>query len=122
MDDRPVLVVEDNDLTRDALRRMLESAGYEVACAANGREALLYLLEGGRPACILLDLAMPVLDGREFRALQRAEPDGDIAGIPVILLSAGADLDRQAAELGAADRVSKPADFADLLRAIRSCA
>jgi CheY-like chemotaxis protein len=121
MDEKPILVVEDNDLTRDAVRRLLQGAGYRVVCAANGREALLYLLSGGRPAVILLDLNMPVMDGRQFRELQRAEPDGDVAGIPVILLSSGHDLVRQADSLGATECLAKPVEMNDLLRAIRTC-
>jgi CheY-like chemotaxis protein len=119
--DKPILVVEDESTTRQALKRLLETAGYEVVCAANGREALLYLLSGGRPAIILLDLNMPVLDGRQFRELQRAEADGDVSGIPVILLSSAADLPAQAAALQAADCVAKPVEFAHLLDVIRSC-
>jgi CheY-like chemotaxis protein len=119
MEDKPILVVEDNDLTREAMRRLLESHGYRVICKPNGREALLYLLQGGRPAVILLDLNMPVMDGRQFRELQRAESDGDVAGIPVIVLSSGRDLTEQAASLGATDCIAKPVEAGTLLRAIR---
>src|SRR5687767_15426651 len=63
---RSVLVVEDEASVRDVLRDVLVGHGYGVAVAGNGREALDYLARGGaRPALIILDVNLPVLDGRE---------------------------------------------------------
>jgi len=81
-----ILVVDDDPGQRAAVRFLLESAGYEVATASHGADALAQLRGGLRPALILLDLAMPVMDGAQFRAIQSADPQ--LAGIPVIILSA----------------------------------
>jgi CheY-like chemotaxis protein len=68
-----VLIVDDEEETRDMLAMLLEQAGYEVLTASNGREAL-EVLQTSRPAMILLDLQMPIMDGYEFRAAQRRDP------------------------------------------------
>lgn len=113
-----ILLVEDNDTARNTLANLLEAEGYRVACAGDGREALARLRGAGSPRVILLDLAMPVMDGREFRAVQRQSPS--MADIPVILLSGEEDLPHAAAFLDAADYFRKPIDFGGLLRAIGS--
>jgi CheY-like chemotaxis protein len=80
-----VLVVEDDPATRDLLRRLLESDGWTVAEAENGRAALAAL--GRRvPSLILLDLMMPVMDGCQFAAeLRKVDAWRDI---PVIVITA----------------------------------
>jgi CheY-like chemotaxis protein len=112
-----ILVVEDNAAARDALAALLEAEGYAVACAADGREALDHLRGPDRPCLILLDLAMPVMDGWEFLARQRRSPS--LAHIPVILVSAEGDLPRLATSLGVAGYFPKPVEADGLLRAIR---
>jgi CheY-like chemotaxis protein len=114
---KSVLVVEDRADTRDAMRALLEMAGYWVACAANGREALDYLYRAAPPGVILLDLKMPVMDGWQFREEQRRDPD--LAGIAVILTSSATDLPQVADSLGAAGYQPKPIDFDRLLEAIQ---
>jgi CheY-like chemotaxis protein len=69
-----VLVVDDDNDTRDALSELLERAGYTVATAANGAEALAFL-HAGRPELILLDVCMPEMDGATFRQYQRRNPE-----------------------------------------------
>jgi CheY-like chemotaxis protein len=115
--DRYILVVEDDDRVRDALRALLMAAGYCVACAGNGREALDRLTQQERPFVILLDLGMPVMDGWHFRKeLQRSPP---LARIPVLLLSAEANLACEAASLGAAAWFPKPVELERLLETVR---
>ncbi len=80
-----VLIVEDDVDIRETLHELLESAGYETSQAANGLEALAAArLEP--PDLIVLDLMMPVMDGWQFRSLQRSDPA--LASIPVIAISA----------------------------------
>ncbi len=112
-----ILVVEDDDGTRNALAFLLEAAGFRVACAANGREALDRLQGSEPPFIILLDLSMAVMDGRTFRSHQRQAPA--LVSIPVILLSSEDDLPRIAASLDAASYFQKPVEFGLLLAAIR---
>jgi CheY-like chemotaxis protein len=115
--DKPILVVEDAVAVREGLRILLERVGYRVACAAHGREALDHLRQALRPLVILLDLAMPVMDGWEFRRQQQHDPA--LALIPVVVLSGESDLPRVAASLGAVGYFAKPVEFRDLLETIR---
>ena len=81
----PVLVVEDEAVTRLDLRVELEKSGWEVAEATNGREALERIAQR-RPQLILLDLMMPEMDGFEFvEALHREE---DWRSVPIVVLTA----------------------------------
>jgi CheY-like chemotaxis protein len=81
---RKVLIVDDDQHTRDSLKEAFEEESYEVATAANGREALDLLTTGAlRPDVVILDLVMPVIDGaRVYQALQA---DAATARIPVIV-------------------------------------
>lgn len=80
-----ILVADDNGANREILVRLLESVGFQVREAADGREACT-VFETWRPRLILMDLVMPEMDG--FEAIQeiRNAPDG--AGIPIIAVSA----------------------------------
>ena len=106
-----ILVVEDDALTRGAVKMLLEWEGYRVHCAADGDEALGLLLRGLRPALILLDARMPGCDGWCFREEQRSDPD--LADIPVVVIS-GVD----ASSLDAAGHVRKPFEPAELLEQV----
>jgi CheY-like chemotaxis protein len=108
-----ILLVEDDEITRGAIKMVLEWEGYRVDCAANGQEALDYLHSHGRPELILLDVMMPVLDGEEFRREQKRDPS--LAKIPVVVVSAL----EAAARLDAAGHVQKPFQVEELLAAIR---
>lgn len=107
----PVLVVEDDRAQREALCSMLDLEGFEHAEAANGREALDYLNEFRAPCLVLLDLEMPVMNGRDFRANQLA--DERLARIPVVVVTA---TDRALAERfpGVEGFLRKPLEFGKL--------
>ncbi|MDM8564505.1 response regulator [Candidatus Halobeggiatoa sp. HSG11] len=81
----PVMIVEDDIVTREMVAGTLEKHGWQVERAENGRIAL-ELVKQKPPALILLDLMMPEMDGFEFIALLRQEPA--CASIPVIVLTA----------------------------------
>jgi CheY-like chemotaxis protein len=112
-----ILVVENDDTFRQALASLLEGAGYDVACAANGREALDYLRRAEPPLAILLDLDMPVMDGRQFRKEQRQDPI--LADIPVLILSGEPDLAQTAGSLAAGGHFAKPIEIDGLFAGIR---
>jgi two-component system cell cycle sensor histidine kinase/response regulator CckA len=80
-----ILVVEDEDALRAAIRRLLQDAGYQVLEAANGASALA-LLDGSEPdevSLVLTDLRMPVMDGRQLAsALARRRPS-----LPIVFMS-----------------------------------
>ena len=80
-----ILVVEDDDDARDAIRELLEDEGYRVASAGNGEEAEDHLRSGARPDCILLDLSMPIMDGWTF--VSRLQKLGG-RPIPVVVTTA----------------------------------
>jgi CheY-like chemotaxis protein len=112
-----VLVVDDDRDIRDSLVEVLEDQGYRAIGAGNGREALEALSASAEPPClILLDLMMPVMDGREFREEQLKNPAW--TGIPVIVISAYNDVADQARSL-AADHLRKPLGMRPLMDAVR---
>jgi len=84
-----LLLVDDDRDALEAMGRVLEGAGWSPILAGDGREAL-EVLERTRPAAIVLDLMMPVMDGFEF--LERIEQDAHLRSIPVVVLT-GAQLD-----------------------------
>ncbi len=115
---RLVLVVDDDDDIRECLMGSLEDAGFRPLGAANGRRAL-DLLANPRalPCVIVLDLMMPVMDGRAFREEQLRLTN--IADIPVVLISAHANLVETAAELGIDQYLVKPIDPVGFLELVR---
>src|ERR1043165_9426133 len=80
-----VLVVEDGPDLRELLRVALSADGYVVTTVGNGREALRHLRSTAETCIIVLDLTLPVMDGRQFRAAQLR--DRSLAWIPVVLVS-----------------------------------
>jgi CheY-like chemotaxis protein len=81
-DESCVLVVEDEDDMREALREVIEMAGCKALLAANGADALK-LLEARRPCLIILDLFMPVMTGFEMLEAMRRQPA--LAALPVVI-------------------------------------
>lgn len=108
-----VLIVEDDPEIRFALGDLLELSGYRVSKAQHGRDALQLLRGGLRPAVILLDIMMPVMNGWAFRAEQLADPE--LSGIPVVVLTAMGRAEEAGRELGCHAALSKPFEISDLL-------
>ena len=80
------MIVEDDPMAADIVRRTLESGGFRTRHARNGREALQAVHEA-RPQLIVLDLMMPEMDG--FTLLDALRMEGpEFAAIPVVVLSA----------------------------------
>ena len=107
-----VLIVEDDELAREALAAFLQAEGYPVLEAANGLEAL-DRLQRDAVGAILLDLMMPVMDGWQFRAAQLR--DAMLASIPVMVITADASAQARASSLGVQEYMTKPIQFARLL-------
>jgi len=113
-----ILVVDDMIDLRDAIAVLLEVEGYEVVDAANGREALKYLqTNAGRVAAIVLDLAMPVMDGWQFLNERRQDPS--LSDIPTIVVTGVSDAKRRQRELGDITVFGKPFHFDELIRELR---
>jgi CheY-like chemotaxis protein len=81
-----VLIVDDDQDSRDTARMVLEEEGYAVDVAPNGGAALERLRSGPRPTLMLIDLMMPVMDGPTL--LLELESSADLAGIPVVIMTA----------------------------------
>jgi CheY-like chemotaxis protein len=106
-----ILVVENDDTTREVLTVLLQGEGYEVSSAPTGVGAL-EICETWRPTLILLDLYMPEMDGKEFaqRYRQTAGPHA-----PIVLLSASSETDAVMHEIGAQETIHKPFDIEQIL-------
>ncbi len=113
-----ILVVEDNPDNRTLIVDVLLTHGYQVLVAPNGAECLR-LLENERPDLILMDLALPKLDG--FEVTRRIKGDPRLREIPVVALTAYAMFgDRERAlEAGCDDYIPKPIDFHELNSKLR---
>ncbi len=113
-----ILVVDDERAVRESLRRALELEGYEVELAEDGEQALERL---GHPApadAAILDVLMPGIDGLEV--CRRLRADGST--VPVLMLTARAEVDSRVAGLdaGADDYLPKPFALAELLARLRA--
>jgi len=109
-----VLVVDDEADLRELVALTLADEGYDVGVARHGREALERIAKR-RPDLVLLDMMMPVMDGRALCAALRAD-----GGLPRIVVMTAADRVAQCArELGAVGWLAKPFDIDDLVAAIR---
>jgi CheY-like chemotaxis protein len=115
--EKTILVVEDDTDIRDAIAEVLADGDYRTLCASNGAAALAELRAAQPTPCvILLDMMMPVMDGKEFRALQRV--DEALREIPVVVLSAHADATALAEQMQAAGFLRKPVDLVTLLQTV----
>jgi two-component system, OmpR family, response regulator MprA len=113
-----ILVVDDEPAVRDSLRRALELEGYEVDLASDGEEALGRLELPAHPDALILDILMPGMDGLEV--CRRLRERGD--HVPVLMLTARAEVDSRVAGLdaGADDYLPKPFALAELLARVRA--
>ena len=119
-----VLVVDDDADARTLLELALSAEGLSVRSAVNGADALR-VARRWRPDVILLDLAMPVMDGYAFRAAQLLDPL--LAAIPVICVSGRYDAEQASSELQLSGCLPKPFCLTDVIRRVhellrQSCA
>ncbi len=112
-----ILLVEDHEEIWDFLSRRLKRRGYEVVLAHDGQQGI-DVARAERPDVVLLDMNLPVMDG--WTAARHLKGDPDMAGIPIIALTAHAmagDRDKALAA-GCDDYHPKPVDFSRLLSQI----
>lgn len=116
-----ILLVEDNEMNRDMLSRRLIRRGYEVVIAVDGQQGVAFTARE-RPAVVLMDMSLPVIDGWE--ATRRLKADPATRAIPVIALTAHAMAgDReQALAAGCDDYDTKPIELTRLLPKIEKFA
>lgn len=102
-----VLVVDDDPDAVDTMRDILAEEGHTVLCASNGQEAL-DVARDSSPDVVLLDLDMPVMDGREFLAHAKECPR--LSQVPVVVISGAKDVPENAT-----DSIEKPLRLDTLL-------
>ena len=114
-----ILIIDDDLDTLRLVSLMLQRQGYQIASATNGQEGLAKAATED-PDLILLDIAMPIIDGHEMLKQLRANPK--LKGIPIIMLTASCN--RQdiaiASSYGVVDLVTKPFNFAELAEKVES--
>jgi CheY-like chemotaxis protein len=110
-----IMVIEDERESRTYLVQLLQLEGFKVVAFSNGAEALKYLGQSAPPCIIILDIRMPVMDGRQFRAATLQDPR--LAKIPVVVVTAAEP--RAAAGLSALRVFKKPVDVDALLGTVR---
>lgn len=114
-----ILVVDDDALIAVMVSESLKLHGFEVALAENGLEAMAAVRQR-RPALILLDAEMPLLDG--FTVLRTLKADAALNHVPVIMLTARRNARDVvlARSLGACDYLAKPFDILNLVQRVKS--
>jgi DNA-binding response OmpR family regulator len=110
-----ILIVDDDPAIRDVVSDILEMSDYCVKTACNGAEALDHIRDD-RPAAVLLDLMMPVMDGWEF--LREYKDWASAAHVPVVIMSAAQDASHAVDELGAQAFLAKPFEIETILAII----
>ncbi len=114
-----IMIIDDDPLTRESYQALLEAEGFSAVGARNGAEAILWL-ESRTAAMILLDLKMPVMDGRSF--LEHRARQAKIREVPVLVVSGWldeAETRETLLQLGADRLLWKPVDQEDLLGTVR---
>lgn len=120
MNEKSVLIVEDDKDLRDAYLMILQSEGIDAYAAENGRKALDLIEENGDPGVIFLDLRMPVMDGLEFLEEYNAPEHSDTEIVVFSNYDAKNEIDK-AYELGAERYVLKArAAPKELIRIVRT--
>ena len=116
--ERTILVVDDDTTIREALSDVLNILGYQVVVASDGQCALELLRNGCDPFVILLDLAMPRMDGYQFCKELRTE--GGFNGPQVVVITATPN--QRANALGVTEVLAKPVSLERLLKVLENAA
>ncbi len=112
-----VLVVDDDRDVRETMLQILQEEGFAIATAVHGEEALTLLRGGSVPRLILLDLVMPVMDGREL--IGHLQKDTSLSSIPVVIISSSQNARKESTALGSAGYLAKPIDLHLLIESVR---
>ena len=112
---KKILLVEDNEINLEIETEILEDLGFTVDSAVNGKIAVekISAAEKDEYSLVLMDIQMPIMDGRQAAKAIRALPDASLANIPIVALSANAfESDRRASlEVGMNEHLPKPIDI-----------
>src|SRR3954447_15589452 len=119
MPDAYVLVVDDDPAIRGLVADALRGEGYSVDLAAHGREAL-EAMRARRPATVVLDLMMPIMDGFTFMEACHSEQLCD--NVPIVVISAAHDALQRIREVPIHACIAKPFDMDELIRTVSQVA
>jgi len=114
---KTILIVDDSATMIMSLKAALEMHGFKVETASNGKEALDKIKSGLKPALIITDLNMPVMDGMEF--IKNVRPI--LKFIPILILTTESEVKKreEAKKLGATGWLVKPVSGIDLINVIK---
>ncbi len=109
-----ILIIDDSVKISLLLREALESEGYSVLTAGNGKMALSMLRQVEAPSLILLDINMPIMNGNEFLRIIRS--DAELRSIPVVVMTASLETKET---IGVDFILHKPFDLASVLNLVQ---
>ena len=110
-----VLIVDDDLVIQEFVEMALLDEGYDVMCASNGKQALERIQEK-RPALVLLDLMMPIMDG--WQLIRQVNETPGLENLPIILLSASPEATVTAQQEHVQGYIPKPFDLTILLESV----
>lgn len=115
-----ILIAEDFEENRIALKLILKHTGFDVIEAENGQQAV-EAVRREKPDLVLMDISLPVIDG--LQATREIRGDEKFERLPIIIVSAhdNEEVRRQAAEAGASEYITKPIEIEELKRLIEDC-
>jgi len=113
-----ILIVDDDADIREGLSELLSDEGFDVATVSNGQAAIDLLRDRRPKSCvILLDLMMPVMDGRTFLRAKQSDPD--LSTLPVVIITAGPTEFDETPDIRGC--ITKPIDLPHLFAALAAC-
>lgn len=115
-----ILIAEDFEENRIALKLILQHSGFDVIEAEDGRQAV-ETVRREKPDLVLMDVTLPALDG--LQATREIRSDDEFKQLPIIIISAhdSEEIRRQAAEAGGTAYISKPVEIEELKKLIEDC-
>src|SRR5262245_21015752 len=115
-----ILIAEDFEENRIALKLILKHTGFDVIEAEDGQQAI-EAVRREEPDLVLMDITLPVIDG--LQATREIRSDEKFERLPIIVVSAhdNEDVRRQAAEAGGSEYISKPIELEELKKLIEGC-
>ena len=117
-DHRHILIVEDDLVIADLIDQILRFEGYAISHVLDGQSAVSFV-ETQQPDLVLMDLMLPVMSGSEASRMIKSSAADNIAGIPIVAMSAGVNLRAAADGLPVDGVLAKPFDIDELLATVR---
>lgn len=111
-----VLIVEDDKDIRESLKECLDTLGFEIDQAPNGKIALEILKYRALPSLIFLDLMMPVMNGQEF--IEQRNLDPVLSKIPIVVISADGRAQKKVESMGINVGLPKPLNLDEIIRLV----